>query len=148
MLSARGSDSIFKIVETNDFNQLPHITLAFRPGNDVAVKQVRHDIVVGHIGSHTGVVNIATSLPLYAILALHRLNVHMWLQFLAFRLSEVKLTCEHLTADLNMTMVSPLAKIFCADSCMAAQLQIGMLNPAESHLALSATRGFLAPGRP
>lgn len=41
VLSARGSDSIFKIVETNDFNQLPHITLAFRPGNDVAVKQVR-----------------------------------------------------------------------------------------------------------
>ncbi|KAL3138442.1 hypothetical protein ABBQ32_006233 [Trebouxia sp. C0010 RCD-2024] len=63
VLSARGSDSIFKIVETNDFNQLPHITLAFRPGNDVAVKQ-----------------------------------------FLAFRLSEVKLNCEHLTADLNMTM--------------------------------------------
>lgn len=62
VLSARGSDSIFKIVETNDFNQLPHITLAFRPGNDVAVKQ-----------------------------------------FLAFRLSEVKLNCEHLTADLNMT---------------------------------------------
>ena len=29
------------------------------------------------------------------------------LQFLAFRLSEVKLSCEHLTADLNMTMVSP-----------------------------------------
>lgn len=41
VLSARGSDSIFKIVETNDFNQLPHITLAFRPGNDIAVKQVR-----------------------------------------------------------------------------------------------------------
>lgn len=32
----------------------------------------------------------------------------MWLQFLAFRLSEVKLNCEHLTADLNMTMVSLL----------------------------------------
>ena len=41
VLSARTSDSVFKIVETNDFNQLPHITLAFRPGNDVAVKQVR-----------------------------------------------------------------------------------------------------------
>ena len=27
-------------------------------------------------------------------------------QFLAFRLSEVKLNCEHLTADLNTTMVS------------------------------------------
>ena len=51
MLSAIGSDSIFKIVETNDFNQLPHITLAFRPGNDVAVKQVRHDIVMGYVGS-------------------------------------------------------------------------------------------------
>ncbi|DBA71002.1 TPA: hypothetical protein ACH3X2_011436 [Trebouxia sp. C0005] len=63
VLSATGSDSVFKIVETNDFNQLPHITLAFRPGNDIAVKQ-----------------------------------------FLAFRLSEVKLSNEHLTADLNMTM--------------------------------------------
>ena len=31
----------------------------------------------------------------------------LWLQFLAFRLSEVKLSCEHLTADLNMTMVRP-----------------------------------------
>ncbi len=29
---------MFKIVETNDFNQLPHITLAFRPGNDAAIK--------------------------------------------------------------------------------------------------------------
>ncbi|KAL3143105.1 hypothetical protein ABBQ38_003378 [Trebouxia sp. C0009 RCD-2024] len=43
VLSARGADSIFKIVETNDFNQLPHITLAFRPGNDVAVKQGDRD---------------------------------------------------------------------------------------------------------
>lgn len=31
--------SVFKIVETNDFNQLPHITLAFRPGNDAAIKR-------------------------------------------------------------------------------------------------------------
>lgn len=30
--------SMFRVVETNDFNQLPHITLAFRPGNDAAVK--------------------------------------------------------------------------------------------------------------
>ena len=30
------------------------------------------------------------------------------LQFLAFRLSEVKLSNEHLTTDLNMTMVSPI----------------------------------------
>ncbi len=29
---------MFRVVETNDFNQLPHITLAFRPGNDAAVK--------------------------------------------------------------------------------------------------------------
>ncbi|KAJ9523994.1 hypothetical protein QJQ45_022358, partial [Haematococcus lacustris] len=39
VLSIRGSESLFKIVETNDFKQLPHITLAFRPGNDAAVKQ-------------------------------------------------------------------------------------------------------------
>ena len=36
---------------------------------------------------------------------LHEHDTHV-LQFLAFRLSEVKLNCEHLTADLNMTMVS------------------------------------------
>lgn len=41
VLSVKGADSVFKIVETNDFKQLPHITLAFRPGNDSAVKQVR-----------------------------------------------------------------------------------------------------------
>jgi spindle assembly abnormal protein 6 len=33
-------DSLFRIVETNDFKQLPHITLGFRPGNDASVKQV------------------------------------------------------------------------------------------------------------
>ena len=41
MLAAKGGDSIFKIVETNDFKQLPHIALAFKPGNDMAIKQVR-----------------------------------------------------------------------------------------------------------
>lgn len=40
VLTVRGTESLFKIVETNDFKQLPHITLAFRPGNDAAVKQV------------------------------------------------------------------------------------------------------------
>ena len=40
VLAAKGGDSIFKIVETNDFKQLPHITLAFKPGNDMAIKQV------------------------------------------------------------------------------------------------------------
>ncbi|KAK9867036.1 hypothetical protein WJX84_007443 [Apatococcus fuscideae] len=39
VLQARGSDSIFKIVETNDFKQLAHIALAFRPGSDTAIKQ-------------------------------------------------------------------------------------------------------------
>lgn len=40
VLTVRGSESVFRIVETNDFKQLPHITLAFRPGNDGAIKQV------------------------------------------------------------------------------------------------------------
>ncbi|KAK9862410.1 hypothetical protein WJX84_002226 [Apatococcus fuscideae] len=39
VLQARGSDSVFKIVETNDFKQLPHIALALRPGSDMAIKQ-------------------------------------------------------------------------------------------------------------
>lgn len=29
----------FRVVENNDFKQLPHICLAFRPGSDAAVKQ-------------------------------------------------------------------------------------------------------------
>lgn len=41
VLAVRAADSGLKIVETNDFKQLPHITLAFRPGNDFTVKQVR-----------------------------------------------------------------------------------------------------------
>lgn len=40
VLTARGSESVFRIMEINDFKQLPHITLAFRPGNDSVVKQV------------------------------------------------------------------------------------------------------------
>lgn len=40
VLVVRAGDSVLKIVETNDFKQLPHITLAFRPGNDFTVKQV------------------------------------------------------------------------------------------------------------
>ncbi|KXZ47486.1 hypothetical protein GPECTOR_35g924 [Gonium pectorale] len=39
VMSVRGAESVFKIVEINDFKQLPHITLAFRPGNDSVVKQ-------------------------------------------------------------------------------------------------------------
>ena len=56
VLSARGSDSIFKIVETNDFNQLPHITLAFRPGNDIAVKQVSTGFLIYCVLSSTTLV--------------------------------------------------------------------------------------------
>lgn len=41
MLGLHGFESMFKILEINDFKQLPHITLAFRPGNDASVKQVR-----------------------------------------------------------------------------------------------------------
>lgn len=45
VLTVRGMESLFKILEINDFKQLPHITLAFRPGNDAAVKQVRHAVM-------------------------------------------------------------------------------------------------------
>jgi hypothetical protein len=54
---------MFKLMEINDFKQLPHITLAFRPGNDTAVKQVcvcvqgrAHTSVVGraHASQHEG----------------------------------------------------------------------------------------------
>ncbi len=57
--------SVFKIVETNDFNQLPHITLAFRPGNDATIKQ-----------------------------------------YLASRLSEVKLSNDKLSSDLHKVQVT------------------------------------------
>lgn len=46
VLQARGADSVFKIVETNDFKQLAHIALAFRPGSDMAIKQVRGPLFV------------------------------------------------------------------------------------------------------
>ncbi|GBF91102.1 hypothetical protein Rsub_04771 [Raphidocelis subcapitata] len=39
VLTTKAGDSVLKVVETNDFKQLPHITLTFRPGNDTAVKQ-------------------------------------------------------------------------------------------------------------
>ena len=32
--------SVLRVVETNDFNQLPHITLRFQPGDDAAIKKV------------------------------------------------------------------------------------------------------------
>ncbi|EIE25806.1 hypothetical protein COCSUDRAFT_1459, partial [Coccomyxa subellipsoidea C-169] len=60
VLLAMEATSVFKIVETNDFNQLPHITLAFRPGNDATIKQ-----------------------------------------YLASRLSEVKLSNDKLSSDLH-----------------------------------------------
>lgn len=41
---------MFRIMEINDFKQLPHITLAFRPGNDAAVKQVG----IGRQSCHPG----------------------------------------------------------------------------------------------
>ncbi|GIL47125.1 hypothetical protein Vafri_4030 [Volvox africanus] len=60
VMMVRGNDSLFKIVEINDFKQLPHITLSFRPGNDSVVKQ-----------------------------------------FLAFRLTEVKSSCQELSDSLE-----------------------------------------------
>ena len=36
---ASPTPSTFRVVENNDFKQLPHISLAFRPGSDAAVKQ-------------------------------------------------------------------------------------------------------------
>lgn len=39
VLQVRAIESVFKVMETNDFKQLPHISLSFRPGNDTAVKQ-------------------------------------------------------------------------------------------------------------
>lgn len=39
VLATREGASVFKVVETNDFNQLPHVTLAFRPGHDADVKR-------------------------------------------------------------------------------------------------------------
>ncbi|GMH41103.1 hypothetical protein BSKO_09013 [Bryopsis sp. KO-2023] len=38
-LVVSGCESLFRIVETNDFNKLPHITLKFRSGSDTAIKQ-------------------------------------------------------------------------------------------------------------
>ena len=37
-LTTSGMESCLRIVETNDFNKLPHVSLKFRPGSDQAVK--------------------------------------------------------------------------------------------------------------
>ena len=38
VLTMSAGESIFKVVETNDFKQLAHISLCFRPGTDMAIK--------------------------------------------------------------------------------------------------------------
>ena len=38
VLAMTAGEYIFKMVETNDFKQLPHISLCFRPGTDIAIK--------------------------------------------------------------------------------------------------------------
>ena len=38
LLCESNGQSVFKLVETNDFKQLAHISLCFRPGTDAAVK--------------------------------------------------------------------------------------------------------------
>ncbi len=40
VLLSRGTESTFQIVETNDFKQLAHISLAFKPGCNATVKNV------------------------------------------------------------------------------------------------------------
>ncbi len=41
VLSVGLGESCLRIMETNDFKQLPHISLNFRPGTDFTVKQAR-----------------------------------------------------------------------------------------------------------
>ena len=53
ILSIQEGVSVFRVVETNDFNQLPHITLAFRPGNDAAVKSFLASRLLEVRTSHT-----------------------------------------------------------------------------------------------
>jgi spindle assembly abnormal protein 6 len=38
VLAMSTGESVFKLVETNDFKQLAHISLCFRPGTDMAIK--------------------------------------------------------------------------------------------------------------
>lgn len=38
VLDSRNGDFVFKLVETNDFKQIPHISLAFRQGNSLAIQ--------------------------------------------------------------------------------------------------------------
>ena len=40
VLAMDGSQSVMRVVETNDFKQLSHISLLFRPGSDTAIKEV------------------------------------------------------------------------------------------------------------
>eukprot|EP00958_Prasinococcus_capsulatus_P023383 scaffold3446_cov393-Prasinococcus_capsulatus_cf.AAC.5 len=40
VLLAKAGESVFSVVETNEFKHLSHLSLQFRPGNDPAVKQL------------------------------------------------------------------------------------------------------------
>ncbi len=66
------------------------------------------------------------------------------LQFLAFRLSEVKLSNEHLTADLNMTMVYSMLQMpeNIVQTCTGTQTADSSCNASAAYL-VTMTNGHL-----
>ena len=58
------------------------------------------------------------------------------LQFLAFRLSEVKLSNEHLTADLNMTMVYSMLQMSknIVKTCTGSRTVASSCNASAAYL--------------
>ena len=40
MLTLQGGESVLRVIETNDFKQLAHISLVFRLANDNCIKEV------------------------------------------------------------------------------------------------------------
>ena len=95
VLLAEGGDLLFQILETDDSKQLPHITLAFKPGNDMATKQVcgKHANAIRDARHSAGCQSL---LPKLTVLQ----------QFLALCLSQVKSSCEDLSKELTLTEAS------------------------------------------
>lgn len=140
VLIVRAGDSVLKIVETNDFKQLPHITLAFRSGTDFTVKQVmtfapgiravtRFSEFCTSPDSNLPESNFASLSAQTSMQAISTL-LSLLLQFLAFRLGEVRADCQRLQDGLAQNKVNPTLSL---NPCH--YLLLSVCGPlADSHL--------------
>lgn len=112
----------FKLVETNTFKDLPHLTLQLRAGTDASTKQVRQLLRETSLP--------AARLHLYSYLFTFLTPIYLGaFQFLAFRLGEVKAECAQLTASLH--------EMHAAKNGLEAELrntQVAAARASEEHI--------------